>query len=220
MANYITNRIPIHKLKRFILQFYIVGFLGFAIPYSFPYFIFLTPFALIISIFLLASYHQKYDTKSVLIFSFIFLAGLAVEIIGVNTGKIFGEYSYGGALGPKIMETPVIIGLNWLFLVYASNSVLNRFRMPDFIKVLLAAVMMVVYDLILEQVADKLEMWSWSNATIPVQNYLAWFGLAVLFGAVLKFSKINTDNKLSFTLLLCQFFFFLGLFIIKILHIL
>lgn len=206
------------SVKRFIIQFHLVGFLGFAIPYSAPFFVFLTPLALLLCSLLLALYHPKYDQKTVIAFALIFLAGLAVEIIGVNTGMIFGNYHYGRALGPKVMETPLIIGLNWLFMVYASNSLFNRFRIPALLKVLFASMIMVVYDLVLEQVADKLEMWSWENSAIPAQNYLAWFLLALLFGGLLRCFKINMENKLSRILLGCQFLFFSGLFIINILN--
>ena len=40
-----------------------------------------------------------------------FLVGMLSEIIGVKYGFIFGEYSYGNALGIKFMGVPLIIGI-------------------------------------------------------------------------------------------------------------
>ena len=34
--------------------------------------------------------------------------GFIVELIGVQSGLLFGNYTYGSALGPKFMEVPLI----------------------------------------------------------------------------------------------------------------
>ena len=141
------------------------------------------------------------------------MAGLLVEILGVNTGMIFGKYYYGNVLNPKILGTPLIIGLNWLFLVYVSTSIIDDLTINSIAKVFLASIIMVIYDVILEQVAGNLDMWYWYTDNIPLKNYISWFVIAVIFVSIIKFFKIETENKLSFTLLSTQFFFFLGLLI-------
>src|SRR5689334_23098853 len=44
----------------------------------------------------------------------VYALTLAAEVIGVATGAIFGAYSYGEVLGFKLLEVPLIIGLNWV----------------------------------------------------------------------------------------------------------
>ncbi|MDG2208732.1 MAG: carotenoid biosynthesis protein, partial [Flavobacteriales bacterium] len=39
--------------------------------------------------------------------------GLVVEIIGVQTGWLFGNYQYGIALGLQVAGVPVILGVLW-----------------------------------------------------------------------------------------------------------
>jgi len=46
----------------------------------------------------------------------VFLIGFSVEGIGVATGVLSGSYSYGSAFGFKLFKTPIMIGVNWLFL--------------------------------------------------------------------------------------------------------
>jgi putative membrane protein len=46
----------------------------------------------------------------------IAVAGFFIEAIGVNTGLIFGNYVYKTTLGWKFLETPLIIGVNWILL--------------------------------------------------------------------------------------------------------
>ena len=132
-------------------------------------------------------------------------------MIGVNTKLIFGHYSYGNGLGPKILDTPIIIGVNWLLLVYAANSVTEKYVANRFLAILLAGIILVAYDLILEQAAPLIDMWSWQNETVPVQNYAVWFVLAVTLSALLKYSGIALKNRLAHFILICQTLFFIVL---------
>jgi putative membrane protein len=201
----------------FFVFFYIVGILGLSFEFSFPFFLKLIPLALMLSFIGLALFHaSKPDLKTFVAFAGIYFAGFLIEALGVNTGKIFGEYVYGKSLGFKISETPVIIGINWLFLVYASSSVLEKFRIWIVLKVLIAAGIMLVYDLVLEQVAPHLDMWYWKNDLVPLQNYIAWFVISLVFHSIIKGFKINTQNKMAGIILACQFLFFVALYIISI----
>ncbi|MFN2335752.1 MAG: carotenoid biosynthesis protein, partial [Bacteroidales bacterium] len=53
----------------------------------------------------------------------IAVTSFLIEAVGVNTGRIFGTYTYGKALGPALWNTPVIIGLNWFLLIYCTNVI-------------------------------------------------------------------------------------------------
>lgn len=214
MNLYPKNRISVFEVKKFVVIFYIVGTLGFLIPYTKDVFIAITPFALLLNVYLLALYHKKYSARDVVIFGLIFVFGFLVEVIGVNTGLIFGNYQYGSGLGLKLFETPLLIGINWLFLTYASVSVLTSFKLNKLLIVVLAPLAMLVYDFVLEQVAPKMDMWSWFDTSVPVSNFIAWYGIALVFAGLLTLFKINTENPLSKILLLCQFVFLFFLMLI------
>ena len=131
----------------------------------------------------------------------------------MHTGLLFGAYSYGENLGLKVWDTPLIIGANWFFLVYTSAAIFEKTKIPTALKILLASSSMLVYDIVMEQVAPKLDMWSWKNVAVPFQNYITWFLIAVVFHIGLKLLKIKIKNKLALAVLLCQFIFFVLLFI-------
>lgn len=208
----ITNKQK--AVNAFFVVFYSVGITGILVPYTFPLFLKLIPFALCLSFITLALFHEGEVTRKIIIcFSAIYLMAFLIEAIGVNTGLVFGHYDYGSSLGLKLFQTPIIIGINWLFLVYTTASVVDNFKIPTLVKIILASTGMVLYDVVLEQVAPILNMWFWKNDIIPVQNYLAWFVLAFIFHSMLKVMKIKTTNKLSLLILACQFLFFLILFI-------
>lgn len=197
------------EVKKFLLIFYCVGLLGFVIHYTNNLFKILIPYALITNFFVLFYFHKsKQIRKDIIIFLIIFLGGLIVEIIGVKTKIIFGNYTYGNGLGLKIFNTPIIIGLNWLFLTYTTTTIVDKLKTSNFVKIVLASLLMIIYDIVLEQVAPCIDMWSWKNDIVPLQNYVAWFVLALVFNTLIKTFKVNTKNTLSVIILCCQFVFF------------
>ena len=202
----------IDKMVRiFIPVFYSVGVAGFIIPLSYPYFEKLIPLTLILSFILLVVYHPKQTSygSTILVFTCIYFSGLIVEMIGVNTGIIFGEYSYGPNLGLKIFNTPVIIGLNWLILVYTTSSIFEKVNVPSIFKILLASACMLAYDIVLEQIAPLTGMWKWHEGNIPLKNYMAWFVIALVFQSFIKIVGLKTENAVSKNLFISQFVFFL-----------
>jgi putative membrane protein len=68
---------------------------------------------------------------------------------------------------------------------------------------------MVSYDLLLEPVAIKLDFWNWQGGAIPLQNYVAWYVISVVFLSLLSLSAYTSENKVSNILLGSQFSFFL-----------
>jgi putative membrane protein len=197
------------EVRKFFIIFYIVGFLGFIFDFTYPLFVKLIPYAILISIFMLYVFHQnKKDLKLLIVFFIIFLLGFLVEMIGVNTGKIFGNYYYGKGLGIKIFETPIMIGVNWAFLVYLSTSVTQKYKLNDFSGAFVSSLIMLLYDFIIENIAPKTDMWYWQNDVVPFQNYLAWFFIALFFNCLVKLLKLNTENKIAPVILICQILFF------------
>lgn len=208
----ITPAMPV--VKAVVVLFYVVGFTGLLIPYSHSFFLTLFPFFLILNAFILGFTHAGTKSpKALVIFLLILLLGFLVEAIGVKTGMIFGNYHYGDSLGLKIADTPVVIGLNWLMLVYLTSGILERSRLSMVLQIVLASGMMLIYDLVLEQVAPKTGMWYWENGHAPVQNYVAWFALSVIFHSILKLAGTRTSNPLTTVIFICQFLFFLFLLI-------
>lgn len=201
------------KTAGFFVVFYLVGIAGMLLPFSFLLFVKLIPVALLLSSLALAFFHKNFNSKTLLVFISIYIIGFFVEVAGVNTGLIFGNYIYGESLGIKLFNTPLIIGINWLLLVYITASVLELSKLTMLLKILFGAFLMLGYDLIIEQIAPILDMWTWQNNKVPVKNYVTWFILALVFHTAIQVFKINTKNKLAPVILVCQILFFLVLLI-------
>lgn len=187
---------------------YLVGVAGFTIEPLRPLFQFLTPFGMLAATVLLLVFHEPRNLKSALVFVAIALSGFVVELIGVNTGILFGSYEYGPTLGIKIWNTPLTIGLNWLVLVYCVASLLCPIR-DNWYFPLAGAMEMVAFDWIMEPVAVATQMWSWVDDLIPMKNYLDWFLVSGMLFLIIRIFKVELNNRLAGWLLLMQAVFFL-----------
>lgn len=203
----------LNYVRSFFVIFFIVGIIGLQVPSTFSLFTKLIPAALLLTGTGIFVYHQKYNWKTVFAFVILYLISFLVEVIGVKTGSIFGEYVYGEILGPKLLSTPLIIGLNWLMLVYMTDSISQKWISNRFAQIPVSATLMVAYDIILEQVAPKLGMWHWLNHKVPVINYISWFLLALFLLFLFRSLEVKTNSSLAPFLFLCQLLFFVILFI-------
>ena len=192
-----------------LIIFHLVGLVGLGWDKTSALFQRLVPLDLLLSAFLLFWYHEP-KTRNWGIFALVvFGVGLGVEILGVNTGWPFGEYSYGLALGPKVWGTPLLIGINWLVLTYASGIISFNFPVGLNLKALLGALLMLFLDFLIEPAAIQLDFWTWENTEIPLQNYLAWY--VISFGLIRYFHSLSpfARNPLAFPFYLIQLIFFL-----------
>ena len=220
MKNNITGIVNIirtkeKKVRLILIIFFTVGVAGFALPATSNFFTHLTPFALLLSISALAVFHRtdRYK-KSLIIFSIIFISGFLIEAVGVRSGMIFGTYSYGTGLGLKLLDTPLMIGINWLLLVYCTSIIVNSFPVHDIFKIISASLLMVVYDVLLEQTAPILDMWEFEGGYAPVQNYLSWFIISVIFLLFLRLTGIKFENRMAQFIFVLQLVFFAALLLI------
>ena len=77
-----------------ILVTHLVGAIGLSVPALQPIFKDLTPFHLLLSTLLLLI-SQSLNVKIFRLFLVLFSIGFFVEVIGVKTGILFGNYQYG-----------------------------------------------------------------------------------------------------------------------------
>ena len=206
--------------------FHSIGLVG-LLFFDKNFFLAATPFNLLLSFALLIWTQTE---KNIFFFLFLlicFAVGISVEIIGTNTGMLFGNYTYGNVLGFKIKNVPVLIGINWFIIIYCSGISINTLLMkainrvaadtgktPMALKALSVivdgATLAVFFDWLMEPVAVKLGYWTWNgDGSIPMFNYICWFIVSLLLLAVFHFAKFNKQNKFAVNLLLIQLMFFL-----------
>jgi len=186
----------------------ISGFFGITSDQN-EFFLATTPYVLSLTLLLLILNHDLSNKKSKIGLMLIFLFGLIVEILGVNYGLFFGEYSYGANLGPKIYEVPYVIGFNWVLLIIATGSVSDKLiKGKKIYKILFASSLMVLIDLLIEKSAPKLDYWEFVISPVPFSNYLWWFIFSLCFQYIFFKTVKSKEYNLSSNILFIQFVFF------------
>ena len=197
-----------------------VGAAGHALPAALPMMLLLTPgFSLLTGALVvapsLAAGGRRFALWVAGAYAFTFLA----EAAGVATGAIFGDYAYGPTLGWAWRGVPLIIAFNWVMVVNGAVCIAGRIVSPAAgfwrtpVLVLLAGAIATAFDFLMEPVAIRLDYWSWADGTIPLQNYAAWFVLAVFLAAlhprrVQRSCDLGTTGRLAGIYVVMQAAFF------------
>lgn len=206
--------------------FHTIGLVG-LLYFDKTFFLAATPFNLLLSFSLLIWTQKEKNLYFLLFFIACFFIGVAVEIIGINTGILFGDYTYGKVLGYKFKNVPLLIGVNWFIIIYCSGVIIHTLLMkainriaadsgktPAAMKALSiiidGATLAIFFDWLMEPVAVKLGYWVWNgDGSIPMLNYICWFVVSLLLLTIFHFSKFSKQNKFAVNLLLIQLMFFL-----------
>jgi bisanhydrobacterioruberin hydratase len=211
----IIQRINKHKLPVSIFLvwlFHVSAVVGIFLGHA-DWFLPLTPLNLLLCFGLLLWNIPNLNKQDMFLLLVPFSFGMLAEWLGVNFGLIFGEYAYGNNLGPKIWGVPWMIGINWAILVFLTTSIAQKISKNLFVSSIIGAVIMVLLDLIIEQVAPQFDFWEFNNNIVPLQNYVGWFVVAFL--AHLIYQKFFSKHQFTFSLwTLLAFVVFFGMFAI------
>lgn len=199
--------IPEKVLRTFIWIFFAAGVAGMAIPWSREFFIRMIPMNLVACTVVLAVADLTRNRRLYPILAIIFLAGWLAEVAGVNTGALFGAYGYSLHMGPALFGAPLVMGISWAMMLYLTVTVVQGFTMHPFYRTVLTAVLMVVFDFLLEPAATWMKMWFWEGGKVPVFNYMSWFLISFALASLFPVFKIRIRNRLAVSLYTAQLSF-------------
>lgn len=210
------------------ILFHLSGLIGILFtPYK-NWFIQNTSLNLCLMAVLLVWTQPKKNVSFFLFIAIAFITGMGTEMIGVNTGRLFGEYQYGTVLGPKFNGVPWLIGVNWLVVVFCSGSFMMQFQgwfkkkfentgseissnMASLSLIIDGALLTTFFDWVMEPPAMKLGFWQWKNSELPLYNYLCWFIISALLLVVYRRCSFAKPNYFAVHLFIIQLLFFLAL---------
>ena len=204
-----------------MLLFHLTGFVGLAFSQNPGFFLRFTPLTLVLTAGLLLAFQPG---RGASFWGFCFsvaLLGFGAEFVGVNTGKVFGHYTYGDTLGFKLFDAapfvgvPPLIALNWLVITYLCGNLVRYLPLPELPRIVLAALLMVGFDACLEPVAHHYDFWHWSANVIPLQNFRDWFIFACILQMLFNRAQFTKHNPLVPLVYLTQLLFFFLLGVLK-----
>lgn len=142
------------------------------------------------------------------------IIGFCAEVLGVKTGLLFGNYSYGTVLGPTLLGVPIIVGVLWAIVTMVLWAQTERFAQLGFKRIWVVAAAAVVYDVTLEHFAVRFGLWSWAGS-IPLSNAAGWFGVSAVIAFVFYKQKlVLKPTKITQCILPLQTLFFLLLLVL------
>ncbi|WP_157967397.1 MULTISPECIES: carotenoid biosynthesis protein [Paraliobacillus] len=143
----------------------------------------------------------------------IALITFGIEAISVATGYPFGSYNYTNTLGHLIAGVPFTIAIAWVGVIL--NSMLLSNQKSKTKRAVETGVWVVVLDLILDPVAEKLIFWEWHGTGayfgIPLSNFITWFILSALLTYIFPLYKINKSIHRKGALVFQLMLFFFGM---------
>ena len=188
---------------------HISGLLG-LLFYDFIFFASFTPINLFLTSLLLMVNQIELHKRELFCIVLIFWTGIFVEFLGVNYGLLFGEYSYGRNLGPKLFGVPFLIGMNWVILTAISGSISNYIckgrKIPS---IILGSLLMLFIDFFIEPVAPTLDFWEFKGSIVPLSNYSGWLITGLFTQCFYQLLFKHKELNFSVNLYLAIFVFFL-----------
>lgn len=152
---------------------------------------------LLLSFILVMIFHRSFDSRFFIFCLFSFIVGMAAEIAGVNTGYVFGSYHYTPSFGWQIMGVPVIIGINWILLSYVCGVVVAGYFRRKVFRIIVAGILMVLIDLLLEHFAIRHHFWVWASSSPPLWNYISWLFISIIIQIAYVKLIPDTNNPLG-----------------------
>lgn len=220
MNNPVISKNKIQKIKEFLTEknatllliaMHIAGIVGLALPEIQGFFKLLVPFNLITNALLMLYFQKQWNKYLIGALLITMLVGFGIEVLGIHTGAIFGNYWYKTTLGYKVLDVPILIAINWLIVIYTTSACVAEIKIPKILKALLATFLTVGLDFFIEPIAIKLDFWDWQNGMIPIQNYVGWFITAYALHLMFVLLPFEKKNKVAIVLYICELVFFLVL---------
>jgi len=192
--------------------FFVVGFIGHSLPAMLPLMLGMTPYTLL-ACGLIAFFPVIPErARGVLIWAVsVYVITFILEALGTATGKIFGPYTYGQTLGPQLFAVPLVIAFNWLMVILGALSLARLIFRNRPLVAAFTALLAVGFDYLLEPTAIRLDYWTWQSAGIPLQNYLAWFLIALAAALLFVYLKLSVKTRLPLVYFLIQLVWFAAL---------
>lgn len=171
----------------------------------------LTPYNLLLSgIFIFIQ--NQFSKKNLFILLSIIILGFGVEVLGVNSGFPFGEYTYQNVLGFKFCNVPIVMGLNWYIIIYSAVSISSKIFDNQWVISIATGILCVVLDFFIEPVAIHYNYWQWKLNSPPIENFISWGIVSFILSLLLL--SINKEKFISKKFYNWMFFLQLIFFII------
>lgn len=149
--------------------------------------------------------------KTIIFIAITVAIGYGVEVLGANTGFLFGKYTYGNSLGEKVFGVPIVVPLVWFVIVFitysltfSSLSATKTSKITSLVPlVLLATFGTVAWDFLVDPLfsSSQYGYWTWqiNSSTpqlsgVPLSNFVGWSVVSFVMLAFFIFFSVKYVN--------------------------
>lgn len=189
---------------------YMASLIGFTTPHQQAWYLYYTPYFILLNVVMLFLYQRPKDKAMALFSGGTFLVAITVEAIAVNTHTLYGIYSFGESLGPKIASVPWALPFLWL-LILGSTAVIAAQLLPQkpAARVALGTVLSLGMFTLIAWVAPRLDFWFLEAGAL--WRYALVLGLvAALLQYLFVRGRVASDNRVAGYLYGGLLLFFVG----------
>lgn len=204
------KKLPLIYAVGIIGAIYFAGIIGLRIEIVREIFLAVLPWTMIL-IFGLLMYFQKYwNLRAIQCLLIGFITLFVIVIIAVDSGDVFGSFTFSKLLGLKLFKVPVALIFNWLTMIYCVYVMVKSIKTNAFFRAVIGSVMVVLTILLMETFNNKFQLWFWDSGHAPLRNYMAW--AIISFGILMYYNnaKSKIRNELALPVYIGQIIFLLS----------
>ncbi|MCC7522878.1 carotenoid biosynthesis protein [Candidatus Uhrbacteria bacterium] len=128
--------------------------------------------------------------KGLLVLACLSVFAILIETIGVATGFPYGSFTYSADLGWRVFGlVPWTVPFAWVPLLIASAALASYFAKQKLSRIFLAAMFLVLMDLVLDPAAVHAGLWSYPAGGwyfgVPWTNFAGWMFSGILGASIL-----------------------------------
>ena len=156
-----------------------------------------TPLYLFLALVIILLHFNQFNAGVILLLVITFVLGFVVEILGLNFGLIFGNYSYGQNLGFMCFGVPLMMSVILILLIIIKSDIPRIVSKNILETTLVASALITALHMIIEISATRFDFWEFDDRVVTIQNYLIWFGTAFIANMVYQYFKVGFKKIIS-----------------------
>lgn len=194
-----------------LMLIYMTSLVGFITPHQQAWYLFYTPFFILLNALFLILYHPQKGKDLLQYMGLSMGIGFLVELVALQIGNLYGQYTFGSSLGPTALGVPFIMPIYWFMLAYSSACLAAKVpTQNNWLVQSIGTILMISLTFAIQQVAQSLQFWTLEgNSSIA---FVFGFYVLVSFGLQYLFSRLKLDvsNPMALYVYGGLLLFFLG----------
>lgn len=125
----------------------------------------------------------------------LFLLGIyatLIETFAITTGFPYGNFIYSDLLGFRLFNlVPWTVAFAWTPLMLAAYTITARFDFKLWLRIVMIAVFLLMFDMVLDPGAVYMKFWTYSGGGffygVPLSNFAGWILSGLIGAGIIEF---------------------------------